>query len=103
MTCKQCETLLEHYSESVRLYSQVSHSLRGIVGEDFTKGVEEAEKLRRDGIQLTTFMIATDEALVDFVDTMTKIARGRAYYASPTDLATFVFRDYIRNRKKLFK
>ena len=46
MTCKQCETLLEHYSESVRLYSQVSHSLRGIVGEDFTKGVEEAEKLR---------------------------------------------------------
>ena len=40
--------------------------------------LEEAEKLRRDGIQLTTFMIATDEALVDFVDTMTKIARGRA-------------------------
>jgi Ca-activated chloride channel homolog len=65
--------------------------------------LEEAEKLRRDGIQLTTFMIATDEALVDFVDTMTKIARGRAYYASPTDLATFVFRDYIRNRKKLFR
>ena len=65
--------------------------------------LEEAERLRRDGIQLTTFMIATDPALVDFVDTMTKVARGRAYYASPTDLATFVFRDYIRNRKKLFR
>ena len=64
----------------------------------YLTALEEAEKLRRDGIQLTTFMIATDEALVDFVDTMTKIARGRAYYASPTDLATFVFRDYIRNR-----
>jgi uncharacterized protein with von Willebrand factor type A (vWA) domain len=40
---------------------------------------------------------------VDFVDTLTKVARGRAYYASPTDLASFVFRDYIRNRKKLFR
>jgi len=65
--------------------------------------LEEAERLRRDGIQLTTFMIATDPQLVEFVDTLTKVARGRAYYASPTDLATFVFRDYIRNRKKLFR
>jgi uncharacterized protein with von Willebrand factor type A (vWA) domain len=65
--------------------------------------LEEAERCRRDGIQLTTFMIATDPALVDFVDTLTKVARGRAYYASPTDLASFIFRDYIRNRKKLFR
>jgi len=65
--------------------------------------LEEAERCRRDGIQLTTFMLATDPALVDFVDTLTKVARGRAYYASPTDLATFIFRDYIRNRRKLFR
>ena len=65
--------------------------------------LEEAERCRRDGIQLTTFMIATDPALVDFVDTLTKVARGRAYYASPTDLGTFIFRDYIRNRRKLFR
>lgn len=65
--------------------------------------LEEAERCRRDGIQLTTFMIATDPALVDFVDTLTKVARGRAYYASPNDLATFIFRDYIRNRRKLFR
>jgi uncharacterized protein with von Willebrand factor type A (vWA) domain len=64
--------------------------------------LEEAERARRDGIQLTTFMIATDPSLVEFVETLTRVARGRAYYASPTDLGTFVFRDYIRNRKKLF-
>ncbi len=65
--------------------------------------LEEAEKCRRDGVQLTTFMIATDPSLVEFVETLTQVARGRAYYAFPTDLATFVFRDYIRNRKKLFR
>ena len=67
------------------------------------KTMDEAVACRRKRIPITTFMIATDPALVDFVDTLTKVARGRAYYASPTDLASFVFRDYIRNRKKLFR
>ena len=46
---------------------------------------------------------ASFDALVEFVETLTRVARGRAYYASPTDLGTFVFRDYIRNRRKLFR
>lgn len=62
--------------------------------------LEEADACRRDGITITTFMIATDSYLVDFVDKLTKINRGRAYYASPFNLAEFLFTDYIRNRKK---
>ncbi len=64
--------------------------------------LEEADACRRDGITITTFMIATDAYLVDFVDKLTKINRGRAYYASPYNLAEFLFTDYIRNRKKFF-
>jgi uncharacterized protein with von Willebrand factor type A (vWA) domain len=64
--------------------------------------LEEADACRRDGITITTFMIATDSYLVDFVDKLTKINRGRAYYASPYNLAEFLFTDYIRNRKKFF-
>ena len=62
--------------------------------------LEEADACRRDGITITTFMIATDSYLVDFVDKLTKINRGRAYYASPYNLAEFLFTDYIRNRKR---
>ncbi len=62
--------------------------------------LEEADACRRDGITITTFMIATDTYLVEFVDKLTKINRGRAYYASPYNLAEFLFTDYIRNRKK---
>jgi len=65
--------------------------------------LDEAERCRREGIQLTTFMLATDPGLVEFVDTLTRVARGRAYYASSGDLATFVFRDYLRNRRRLFR
>ena len=38
--------------------------------------------------------------LVEFVEKLTRINRGRAYYASPYNLAEFLFTDYIRNRKK---
>jgi uncharacterized protein with von Willebrand factor type A (vWA) domain len=62
--------------------------------------LEEADACRRDGITITTFMIATDSYLVDFVDKLTKINRGRAYYASPFNLAEFLFTDYIKNRRK---
>jgi len=62
--------------------------------------LEEADACRRDGITITTFMIATDAYLVEFVDKLTRINRGRAYYASPYNLAEFLFTDYIRNRKK---
>jgi len=62
--------------------------------------LEEADACRRDGITITTFMIATDSYLVEFVEQLTKINRGRAYYASPYNLAEFLFTDYIRNRKR---
>jgi uncharacterized protein with von Willebrand factor type A (vWA) domain len=62
--------------------------------------LEEADLCRRQDIVITTFMIATDPALVDFVEKLTRINRGRAYYASPHDLGEFILADYIRNRRR---
>lgn len=64
------------------------------------KTLEEADLCRRQGIVITTFMLATDPSLVDFVDKLTRINRGRAYYASPYDLGEFILSDYIRNRRR---
>ncbi len=64
------------------------------------KTLDEADLCRRQGIVITTFMIATDPTLVDFVDKLTQINRGRAYYASPYDLGEFILADYIRNRRR---
>ena len=52
---------------------------------------------------ITSFMIATDPTLVDFIDKLTRINRGRAYYASPYDLGEFILADYIRNRRRRFR
>ncbi len=62
--------------------------------------LEEAEACRRQRIVVTTFMIATDPVLVEFVEKLTQINRGRAYYASPYNLGEFILADYIRNRRK---
>ncbi|MCC6781193.1 MAG: VWA domain-containing protein [Hyphomicrobiales bacterium] len=59
----------------------------------------EAEQCRRQKIVITTFMIATDGLLQEFVDQLTKINRGRAYFASPDNLGEFLLADYIRNRR----
>lgn len=62
--------------------------------------LEEADACRRHKVVITTFMIATDPLLQDFVEKLTRINRGRAYFASPDNLGEFVFEDYIRNRRK---
>lgn len=64
------------------------------------KTLEEADLCRRHRVVITTFMIATDPTLTEFVEKMTQINRGRAYFASPYNLGEFIFADYIRNRRK---
>jgi len=61
--------------------------------------LEEAEMCRRQRIVITTFMIATDPALQDFVERLTQVNRGRAYFASPDRLGEFILADYLRNRR----
>ncbi len=62
--------------------------------------LEEAAACRRNGIVITTFMLTDEPALVDFVNKLTRVNRGRAYFSSPDNLGDSVFVDYLRNRKK---
>ncbi|HXI13943.1 MAG TPA: VWA domain-containing protein [Thermoanaerobaculia bacterium] len=62
--------------------------------------LEEADRCRRAGIPITTFMLATDSMLVNFVEQLSKINRGRAFYSSPDRLGEYILADYIRNRRK---
>jgi uncharacterized protein with von Willebrand factor type A (vWA) domain len=66
------------------------------------KTLDEAVACRRDGITITTFMVARDPYLVNFVEELTKANHGRAYYSGLNQLGETVFVDYIRNRRKKF-
>lgn len=66
------------------------------------KTLDEAVQCRRESITISTFMLAQDPSLVEFVEELTKINRGRAYFTSLENLGDFIFVDYIRNRRKRY-
>ena len=66
------------------------------------KTLDEAVTCRREKITISTFMVARDPYLINFVEELTKANHGRAYYSSLNNLGQFIFVDYIRNRRKRF-
>lgn len=59
-----------------------------------------AVKARKLQIPITTFMIARDPYLVQFVDQFTKANNGKAFYSSLEGLGEFIFMDYKDNKRK---
>jgi Ca-activated chloride channel homolog len=83
-------------TENGRLYTNSF----GLDMKIVNRTLEEADRCRRANIPITTFMLATDPMLVNFVEQLSKINRGRAFYSSPDRLGEYILADYIRNRRK---
>jgi Ca-activated chloride channel homolog len=66
------------------------------------KTLDEAVACRREKIVISTFMVAQDPYLINFIEELTKANKGRAYYSTLDNLGEFIFVDYIRNRRKKF-
>jgi uncharacterized protein with von Willebrand factor type A (vWA) domain len=60
----------------------------------------EASHLRRKRVTVTTFMLATDPPLLEFVRKLSELNHGRIYETDPNGLGAYVFRDFVRNRRK---
>ena len=60
----------------------------------------QAAQARKLGIPITTFMIARDPYLQQFVDTFTEANQGKAFYTGLKGLGEMVFKDYENNRQK---
>jgi Ca-activated chloride channel homolog len=59
---------------------------------------EEVARCKRQGILINTFMLASDYGLVQFVQKVTEICRGKAYFTTPHTLGQYLLMDYM-NRK----
>jgi len=64
------------------------------------KTLDEAVACRKDKIKITTFMIAQDHYLVNFIEEFTKANNGKAYYSDLDNLGQNIFVDYLKNRKR---
>ncbi len=62
-----------------------------------------AHQARKLHIPITTFMIAHDNYLMEFVEAFTKANQGKAFYTGLKGLGEMIFEDYEQNRKKRIK
>ena len=65
--------------------------------------LKEARRCTQEGILINTFMLENNYQLMNFVDKMTRMNRGRAFYSAPDNLGEYVLVDYVTNRKKHVK
>ena len=62
-----------------------------------------AQQARKLHIPITTFMIAQDAYLMQFVKAFTQANQGKAFYTGLKGLGEMIFEDYETNRKKRIK
>ena len=61
----------------------------------------EVSRCTREHITINTFMIDADSGLQHFVDRMTELNRGRAFFTTPENLGDFVLHDFLDQRRRL--
>jgi uncharacterized protein with von Willebrand factor type A (vWA) domain len=59
---------------------------------------KEAKRCRQQGIRLNTFMLADDPPLLAFVQRLTALSQGRAFYTTPERLGAYLIEDYVNTR-----
>jgi len=67
-----------------------------VVGET----MEEVNKCKRAGIMINTFMLATDYSLVQFVQKITQMCKGKAYFTTPYNLGQYLLMDFMQRKTK---
>ncbi|HWX76933.1 MAG TPA: VWA domain-containing protein [Candidatus Acidoferrales bacterium] len=88
------------YCRQGRLYCEWPLSFGGISQRAAEETLKEAERITRKGITINTFMLDDSPVLRGFVDDLTRINRGRAFYTRPDRLGEYLLVDYLSHQRK---
>jgi Ca-activated chloride channel homolog len=62
--------------------------------------LEEVARCKRSNIMINTFMLASDFALMQFVQKVSAMCRGKAYFTTPQTLGNYLLMDFMSRRMK---
>ena len=65
-----------------------------------SRTLEEVGRCKKQGILINTFMLASDFGLVNFVQKVTELCRGKAYFTTPYNLGQYLLMDYMSRKTK---
>jgi len=57
----------------------------------------------KDDITINTFMLDPNPYLTDFVESMSRLNGGRAFFTTPEDLGDYVLVDFIQNKREMLR
>ncbi len=89
------------YFSGGKLYCEWPMSMGGLSSRATVETLAEVERVTRQGVKINTFMLDDSPALRSFVEKMTDINKGRAFYTTPNQLGKFLMVDYIGRRRKI--
>ncbi|GAC1417640.1 MAG: VWA domain-containing protein [Acidobacteriaceae bacterium] len=62
--------------------------------------LEEVSRCKRSNIMINTFMLASDFSLMQFVQKVSAMCRGKAYFTTPETLGNYLLMDFMSRRMK---
>ena len=65
-----------------------------------SRTLEEVNRCKRQGILINTFMLASDYALISFVQKVTEMCKGKAYFTTPYTLGQYLLMDFMNRKRK---
>ncbi|MEY3423812.1 MAG: hypothetical protein RLZZ285_537 [Actinomycetota bacterium] len=71
------------------------------VRETIEATLREVMRATREGIRINTFMLDASRALQSFIEQLTAINKGRAFFTSPENLGEYVLVDFIEHKRQL--
>ena len=62
--------------------------------------LDEVARCKRSNIMINTFMLASDFSLMQFVQKVSAMCRGKAYFTTPQTLGNYLLMDFMSRRMK---
>jgi len=62
--------------------------------------LREVQRCTRERITINTFMLERSHGLVNFIDRITQINNGRAFFSTPERLGEYLLVDFVNQRRR---
>jgi uncharacterized protein with von Willebrand factor type A (vWA) domain len=69
------------------------------VRETVRATLAEVARCTAEGIRINTFMLDATDHLQAFVERMTRMNKGRAFFTTPDTLGSYVLVDFLENKR----
>ena len=69
--------------------------------ETVDKTLSQVAACTREGIRINTFMLDATSALTHFIEKLTEMNGGRAFFTTPETLGDYVLVDFVEHRRKM--